>query len=88
MRARPENGTPRGAATGRDPTPERGGEETTTGRGTRRFGLEISCKAGCKGFILYIFICFVSRDNRDSIVTPGSAGGFRKGGGNGHYGFK
>ena len=80
MRARPENGTPRGAATGRDPTPERGGEETTTGRGTRRFGLEIS--------LLYIFICFASRDNRDSIVTPGSAGGFRKGGGNGHYGFK
>lgn len=28
------------------------------------------------------------RDNRDSMVTPGSAGGFKKGGGNGHYGFR
>ena len=26
--------------------------------------------------------------HRDSMVTPGSAGGFRKGGGNGHYGFR
>ena len=35
-----------------------------------------------------IDLLFIIRDNRDSMVTPGSAGGFKKGGGNGHYGFR